>query len=122
MDTLAIFQHAENARHVGAGEVVFSTGDPGDLMYVPIEGAVDIRVGATTVETVVPGGIFGEMALLDASPRSATAVATADCRLAPVDGRRFQMLVQHNPFFAIHVMKVMADRLRHTNQRLADGS
>jgi CRP/FNR family cyclic AMP-dependent transcriptional regulator len=59
------------------------------------------------------------MALIDQSPRSATAVAKTDCKLAPIDRRRFEFMVQQTPFFSLTVMKIMADRLRRTNSRIA---
>jgi CRP/FNR family transcriptional regulator, cyclic AMP receptor protein len=62
-----------------------------------------------------PGDIVGEMALIDAKSRSATAQAKSDCRLAPVDERRFLFLVHEHPLFALHVMRVLADRLRRMN-------
>jgi CRP-like cAMP-binding protein len=64
------------------------------------------------VETIGPEGFFGELALIDQSPRSATAVARTDCKLVGLDERRFIFMVDEMPFFAIRVMKVMADRLR----------
>jgi CRP-like cAMP-binding protein len=56
--------------------------------------------------------MFGEMALIDREPRSATAVAETDCELVVIDKRRFWFLVQETPYFAEIVMRVMADRLR----------
>jgi CRP/FNR family cyclic AMP-dependent transcriptional regulator len=64
------------------------------------------------LETVGEGAIFGEMAVIDREPRSATAVAETDCELVAVDKRRFWFLVQETPYFAEIVMRVMADRLR----------
>jgi CRP-like cAMP-binding protein len=87
-------------------------------MYVVIEGEVEILVGSTTVEIAGPGAIVGEMALIDDEPRSASVVAKTHCRLARVDQGQFQYMVSHGPFFALHVMKVMADRLRKTNVRI----
>ena len=58
------------------------------------------------------------MALIDQSPRGATVVAREPCRLAKIDQRRFLHLIQLTPFFATHVMKVMAGRLRQMNQLL----
>ena len=63
-------------------------------------------------KTVEPGGVLGELALVDKGPRSATAVAKTDCKIAPVDERRFTFLVQEHPYFAKHIMSVMANRLR----------
>ena len=88
-------------------------------MYVVVEGEVDIRVGKVTAETVVQGGIFGEMALIDQQVRSADAVARTQCKLVEVDQRRFQFLVSETPYFAIQVMTIMAERLRHANVRIA---
>ena len=97
------------------GEFLFKEGDKRELMYVLLEGEVEIRLGDYVVETAVPGALIGEMALIDDSPRAANAVAKTACRLAPVDKRRFHFLVQQHPHFATHVMKELADRLRNMN-------
>ena len=102
-----------------AGDFVFKAGDPGESMYIITEGEVDILDGSgTTLETAGPGSIFGELALIDDEPRSATVVAKTDCRLVAVDRRRFQYMVQETPFFGLAVMKVLADRLRKTSARI----
>jgi CRP/FNR family transcriptional regulator, cyclic AMP receptor protein len=67
------------------------------------------------METAGQGALVGEMALIDDSLRTATAVAKTSCRLAEIDRRRFDFLVQQTPHFATHVMKTLADRLRHMN-------
>ena len=56
------------------------------------------------------------MAMIDGAPRTATAVARSDCKLFPVDEKRFQFLVQQTPYFAIEVMRVLAGRLRRVDQ------
>jgi CRP-like cAMP-binding protein len=86
-------------------------------MYVVMEGEVEILDGLTLLETAGAGSIVGELALIDDEPRSATVVAKTDCRLVPVDRKRFQYMVQETPFFALAVMKVLADRLRKKNVR-----
>ena len=97
------------------GSTIFETGDPGDEMFVVQEGEVDIVVGGKVVETVGPEHFFGELALIDAAPRSASAVARTRCTLLPLNQRRFTFLVDEMPFFAITVMRVMADRLRRAD-------
>jgi CRP-like cAMP-binding protein len=102
-----------------AGDFVFKVGDPGETMYIITEGEIDILDGSgTALETAGPGSIFGELALIDDAPRSATAVAKTDCRLVAVDRRRFEYMVQETPFFGLAVMKVLADRLRKTSARI----
>ena len=95
-----------------ADSVLFEAGQPGDVLYVVLSGTVEIRIGAQVVETVGEGGIVGEMALIDKSARSATAVVASEAAVVPVDQRRFLFLVQQTPFFALNVMRVMAERLR----------
>ena len=82
------------------GEVIFSEGDKGDER----DGKI--------VETLSPGGIFGEMALIDGSPRAATARAKTACEVAPITEKSFLFLVHETPFFAIAVMRALAERLR----------
>lgn len=97
------------------GQVIFSAGDQGREMFIVRTGSVELRIGGTVLETVGQGGIFGELALVDAAPRSATAVAGADCTLVLVDEATFGDLVRRVPGLALEVMRVMASRLRRTN-------
>lgn len=97
------------------GRVIFSSGDPGNEMYVVRSGEVHLKIGDTVLETVGPGGILGELALVDPAPRSASAVAGDDCTLARVDAEAFDDLVRRVPGLALEVMKVMARRLRKAN-------
>ena len=115
---LNLFRDKE-ATNFAAGQSVFKAGDPGEAMYIITEGEVDILDGSgTTLETAGPGSIFGELALVDDEPRSATVVAKTACRLVTVNRRRFEYMVQETPFFALAVMKVIADRLRKTSARI----
>jgi CRP/FNR family cyclic AMP-dependent transcriptional regulator len=118
MNLQKLFKHSENQRTFQAGTVIFAEGDRADSMYVVLDGEVDVRVGSNLLEVIGPGEIIGEMALVDSNPRSATAVVKSACRLALVDEKRFQFLVQQTPYFALHVMQVMADRLRRMNAKL----
>jgi CRP/FNR family transcriptional regulator, cyclic AMP receptor protein len=87
-------------------------------MYIVMEGEVEILDGSTSLEIVGPGSIFGELALIDDEPRSATAAVKTDAKLVAVDRRRFEFMVSETPFFALAVMKVLADRLRRTSARI----
>ncbi len=97
------------------GQVIFAAGDPGREMFIVRTGSVELRIGESVLETVEQGGIFGELALVDPAPRSATAVAGPDCTLVLVNADAFSDLVRRVPALALEVMKVMARRLRRSN-------
>ena len=97
------------------GDLLFRESEKGEKMYVLLEGETISCSAISCLETVKPGALIGEMALIDDSPRTASAVAKTSCRLAEIDRRRFHFLVQQTPHFATHVMKTLADRLRHMN-------
>ena len=113
---LQIIQHNQKPRTFTAGETVFVEGEPGDIMYVVLKGEVEIRVGEKSLEIAGPGKVIGEMALIDLSPRSATAIAQGDCTLAAIDDRQFLSLVVRRPRFALSMLEIMANRLRHMDR------
>jgi CRP-like cAMP-binding protein len=117
MASIDVFRNDPNVRAVSAGDHVFEEGAANhDEMFVVVEGEIEIVTHGKTVETVAPGGIFGEMALVDRGPRSAAAVAKTDAKVVPVNEKRFLYLVGNTPFFALEVMQTMAGRLRHMNE------
>ncbi len=103
-------------RNFAKGRSIFKEGDLGDEFFVVVRGQVEIRSGERHFETLGPDGIFGEMALIDDSPRSATAVALTDVTVAPIKENQFLFLVKNTPFFALNVMRVLAHRLRRQNK------
>src|SRR5579872_4101408 len=109
---VALLTSSGEAESFPSGATVFAEGDPGDQLYVVKSGSVSLSAHGVSLESVEAGGIFGEMAVIDREPRSATAVAESDCELVAIDKRRFWFLVQETPYFAEIVMRVMADRLR----------
>ena len=121
MNPADLFTHEENPVTLTAGEMLFQAGDAADGMFVVLEGALNVVVAGKVVETSRRGAILGEMALVDNGPRGADVVAVEASKLAKVDQRRFQRLVQQNPFLATHVMKELVDRIRSMNKLLAAG-
>jgi CRP-like cAMP-binding protein len=111
-NTISLFRNADNYQEFRAGETIFEAGDQGDVMYTVIEGELEVLLNGKLIETCGPGGIVGEMAIIDSRPRSATVKARTDCKLVSIDEKRFTFLVQQTPFFAIQVMRVTVDRLR----------
>lgn len=80
-----------------------------------IEGEVEMMVGDKVVETAGSGAFIGEMALIDDSPRSAAARAKTEVLVFPIDSNKFQVLVKETPFFALDVMRTLAQRLRRVD-------
>lgn len=119
MNTLELFQNDTEYKDYRAGEQIFEEGEAGENMYIVKAGAVDIKVGDEIFVVAGAGEILGEMALIDSSSRSATAVAKTACKLIPVNQKRFAFLIQQTPLFAIHVMKVLVERLRKMNKIMA---
>lgn len=115
MATVNIFKHEKNVQYFSAGETIFEQGDVPKLMYVVQDGEVDILVNGQVVATAAAGGILGEMALVDDSPRSATAVAKTDCKLVPLDEKSFLDHIHRTPFFTLQVMRILTHRLRNMN-------
>ncbi len=114
-----VFLNASDCKIVAAGETIFKKGDRGDVMYGVIEGEVEIVNEGKTIATVGKDDVFGEMALIDKAARSSSAIAKTDCKLAIVNEHLFLFLVQETPTFALQVMSVMADRIRHLNKMIA---
>jgi HEAT repeat protein len=99
------------------GEVIVREGEPGDDLFLLVEGRVDIvKDHGTPAEERLngsgPGGYFGEMAVLDGSPRSATVVAASDVRVLVLAGSRLRELVHEMPELAFDLFRVLAERLR----------
>ena len=115
---LNLFRHAENIQTFAAGETIFTEGSTGREMYVVLEGSVDIRVGNKTLDITGQGEVFGEMALIDSSARSATAIAKDDCTLALVDERQFLRMAERTPLFTLNVMQILVGRLRRMDDLL----
>ena len=118
MGTLHLFRNAPEVIAVATGEFIFRKGEAAKVMYLIIEGAVDLMLDDTVIETAEEGSFIGEMALIEEEPRSASARARSDCRVFPIDEARFQLLVKETPFFALQMMKTLARRLRRMDARI----
>ena len=105
-------------REFKAGDVIFKQGEAAQELFIVQSGKVEIRLGNRVLETLSDYDIFGEMALVDAAPRSATAVAATDVKLVPVGEKQFLFMIGHTPHFALNVMRIMARRLRAANSSL----
>jgi CRP-like cAMP-binding protein len=90
MLTCTVFNNEPDVRPFSAGQMIFEQGQPGDVMYAVLEGEAEINRQNRVLEMVTPGGVFGEMALIDQHPRSASAIGKKDGRVAAITAKRFQ--------------------------------
>jgi len=105
-----------DARTVKAGSTIFREGDEASELFVIKSGQVRVQIGNRTISELGAESIFGEMALIDSEPRSATVTAITDVELVPVSEKQFLFLVSQTPYFALKVMRILAQRLRVTNK------
>jgi CRP/FNR family transcriptional regulator, cyclic AMP receptor protein len=110
-----IFEKHTTPASYPAGHVIYEEGQQRDVMYVVKTGEVDLFVGGQIAETIGQDDFFGEIALINNEPRSATAVAKTDCTLIPITERQFLFLIQEVPFFSLMVMRTLTGRLRKRN-------
>lgn len=104
--------------HFDSGEKIFLEDDPGTEMFMVRSGRVDVITYGTVLENVHPGGIFGEIALIDQGPRSAAAMAAAPTEVVAINRELFLAIVRDHPEFALRVMGMLALRLRRMNKQI----
>ena len=106
----------------GVGDVIFEEGSSGRELFVVLDGEVEIaKINGgrkTVIVTLGKGEFFGEMAVIDGSSRSATAIAaSAGTRVMRINHARFVYLVSQQPAFALMIMDALSKRLRVSNDR-----
>lgn len=105
------------------GEVIFREGDKGEGMYVVQAGKVKITKQTTEGEVILgvlgDGDIFGEMALFDRQPRSATATAAGEARVLSVDKKKLFTLVSRDATTTFKIIQTMSARIRSLNDELS---
>jgi CRP-like cAMP-binding protein len=111
-----IFEKEVTPLSFSAGSVIFAEGQKRDSMYVVKSGEVELKVHDKSVEIVGTDGFFGEMALVDQAPRSATAVAKTDCIVIPISEKHFLFMIEETPFFALTVLRTLTARLRRMDR------
>jgi CRP-like cAMP-binding protein len=110
-ELLAIARGVKDVRHA-AGTVIAREGDPGIGLFVIVSGEAEVSIGGKKKATLGPGEYFGEVALLDGGPRTATVMATTDLELLGLTEWAFRGLMQEHPSIALKTLQQMAGRLR----------
>lgn len=112
---LSLFGKETETRNIEPGALLFAKGDEAREMYIVKSGELQIFDGNFVLETVGPGDVIGEMALVDQSPRSASVKALTPAEVVPINEKRFLWMVEQTPFFAVRMLKVLSGRLRKAN-------
>jgi len=111
-DERALFFSEEGRVSLPAGTVIMREGEPGNEMFVILEGELAISRRGIRLDYLGPGMILGEMAMIDDQPRSATATTATTCSLIRLDRAGFRELIGRSPEFALRVMNIMSVRTR----------
>jgi len=119
MRFLDMFRDWENTEEYDARTVIFSERDPADVMYVILSGEIELTLHGEPLGAEGEGGIIGEMAIINSATRSATATTLSKVKLARLDRDEFKALIADNTEFSLHVMAVLANRLRAVDQYIS---
>lgn len=113
LDELVAALPDRSVQRCPAEKVIMREGEGGVFMYIVLHGKVAISIRGALVEREGVGGVFGEMALVDQSARSATATAETNCALLSINRNDFLALVRSKPTFAVSLLKALGERLRN---------
>ena len=110
-------------RQLAAGETLFKTGEPGEALYIVRAGEVELFIRDTAGQKILlaiagPGEVFGELALLDRGPRTATAMALADTELLELDREDLLLLFHKSPAAALRLLAAMSQMTRKADELL----
>ena len=112
-----LFGNVRQLKSYKAGETIFEQGESNHEMYIIKEGEVDVYVDGVHIDTCDIGTTLGELALIDKQPHTGTAVARTDCELVAIDEDEFLFLVQQTPYFALHMLRLLTERLRQERNK-----
>lgn len=113
IETLKLYQRPPSPRTFAAGQIIFSEGEKGYVMYGVISGEVEMYVDNKLVETIKKGDIFGEGALIhEDHKRASTAIAKTETVLGFLEKEHFLFAIQETPMFALELLRSYSDRFR----------
>jgi CRP-like cAMP-binding protein len=120
MSFLEMFRDWDDVEEFPAQSLIFSEGEPADFMYVILSGEIELTLHGELLDAEGEGGIIGEMATINSATRCATATALTDARLARLDRNQIREIIADNSEFSLHVMAVLANRLRAVDKFISN--
>ena len=125
LDEISILDQYLGLLELAKGDTVFDEGESGEFVCFVVNGELEVlkkSLGgdSSTITKLGKGQTIGEMALIDAEIRSATVTSKTDCQLAVIDQSSFNSLLKHVPDFTLHVMNVLAGRLKIAYEMIED--
>ena len=119
MKFLEMFQDWTSISEISAGEIIFRENEPADQFFVILSGSVQLTLHGEALTTEGEGGVIGEMTMIESAGNSTTAEALTDVRLASLDRQQLHRIIEDDSEFSLHVMEVLANRLRSVDQYIA---
>src|SRR5438132_426455 len=116
-EELAQIAEIAEEQPLASGDRVFAEGEPGDALYLIVEGKVKVHKGDKELVRLGVRDVFGEMAVLDFEPRSASVTAVEDAVVLKIGRDDFRDILSERPEIAMGVMKVLTRRLRETSKK-----
>ena len=120
MSFLEMFRDWDDVEEFPAQSVIFKEREPADFMYVILSGEIELTLHGEPLDAEGEGGIIGEMATINSATRCATATALTQARLARLDRDQFREIIADNGEFSLHVMAVLANRLRAVDKFISN--
>ena len=114
-----LFQDWKKISEISAGDIIFREHDPADQFFVILSGEVQLTLHGEALTTEGEGGLIGEMTMIELAGNSTTATALTHVRLACLDREQLQRIIEDDSEFSLHVMEVLANRLRSVDQYIA---
>ena len=118
MELLKIFKDWKDVVEFDAHTVIFPEGKKADVLYVIISGEVELTLRGEPLGTEGVGSLIGEMAITHSATRSTTATALTDVRLSRLTRYQLSMLMTKSPDLSLHIITMLANRLRAVNNNL----
>jgi len=116
-EELATIAEIAEEQPFAAGDQIFAEGEPGDALYLVVEGAVKVHKGDKALSQLGEREVFGEMAVLDAEPRTASATVVKDAVLLKIGRDDFRDVLRERPEIGMGVLQVLSRRLRASSRR-----